>query len=659
VPTTSSVSPTSNPYINGVLSGIKWGVNSLTYSFPTDPSFYGAYYGSGETTMGFEAFTVTQQNATRAILQQYSSYINVTFTEVTETATAHGDLRFAESDQPSTAWAYYPSSMDLGGDAWFNNSKNWYDNPAQGNYAYYTIMHEIGHTLGLKHPHAASGSFGTMPLDRDSVEYSVMSYRSYIGAGTSGLTVGSTSYPQTLMMYDIVALQEMYGANFSTNGGNTTYKWDPNTGRMYVNDVQATSPNGNKIFLTVWDGGGHDTYDFSNYTTNLDVNLNPGGWSIVSTTQLADLGSGKKAAGNIANALQYQGNTASLIEDAIGGSGNDKIVGNAANNKITGGAGSDNLDGGLGEDTACYAGTFADYSIVYNLDNSWTITDARLWCPDGVDTLWNFEWLQFYDVTVRLDSSLFEPTISAPAIAALLNDSEIGNDRITNNAALLLSGTAAADSTVKIYAGVLLLATAIADSNGHWSVTTSSLADGLYQLTATATDESGTTSSHSSQFTVVVDTSAPQVPQIMSFSPDTNTAGDRLTNSNSITLAGTAEANSQVHIYDGQTLLGVTTADQNGQWIFDTSGNAAAFAMGCGCAECAAARAEGDALAVLSDGEHVFTALSKDAAGNSSGVVGGAAGDGRYGGSWQHPVITGFSPDSECRPVTGSPRPAS
>ena len=644
MPATSSVSPTSNPYINGVLSGIKWGANSLTFSFPTDPGFYGASYGSGEATMGFEAFTVTQQNATRSILSQYSSVINFSFTEVTETTSTHGDLRFAESDLPSTAWAYYPSSMDLGGDVWFNNSKSWYDNPAQGNYAYYTIMHEIGHSMGLKHPHSATASFGSMPLDRDSVEYTVMSYRSYVGGGTSGLTVGSTSYPQTLMMYDIVALQEMYGANFSTNSGNTTYRWDQSTGRMYVDDAQATSPNGNKIFLTVWDGGGHDTYDFSNYTTNLDVNLSPGAWSIVSTTQLADLGSGKKAAGNIANALQYQGNVASLIEDAIGGSGNDKIVGNAANNKITGGAGNDYLDGGLGVDTACYSGMFSDYEIVYNLDDSWTITDARLWC-DGVDALWNFEWLQFYDVTVRLDSSLFDPTIGPPSIAALLNDSEISGDRITNNAALSLSGIAVADSTIKIYAGAVLLATAVADANGNWAATTSALADGQYQLTATATDGSGTTSVHSSQYTVLVDTAAPQAPQITGITPDSNVPGDRITNSNSVALTGTAEANSQVHIYKGQTLLGVTSADQNGQWTFDTSGNAAAFSMGCSCAECAAARAEGEGFATLSDGDHVFTALSKDAAGNSSGLstefqvtIDTVAPNA--------PTITGFSPDS-------------
>jgi serralysin len=92
VPAVSSFSPTSDPYLNGVLSGIKWATGSLTFSFPSDPTYYGAAYGSGEPTTGFEAFTALQQDA---VLQMYSSVVNLTFTEVTETSTVHGDLRYA------------------------------------------------------------------------------------------------------------------------------------------------------------------------------------------------------------------------------------------------------------------------------------------------------------------------------------------------------------------------------------------------------------------------------------------------------------------------------------------------------------------------------------------------------------------------------------
>ena len=95
-------------------------------------------------------------------------------------------LRFAETDKYTTGFGYYPyTSAVEAGDAWFGNSSNYFNNPAKGNYAYFTIIHEIGHTLGLKHAHEVMGKFGAMPSDRDATEFTVMSYRSYVGASTS------------------------------------------------------------------------------------------------------------------------------------------------------------------------------------------------------------------------------------------------------------------------------------------------------------------------------------------------------------------------------------------------------------------------------------------------------------------------------------------
>lgn len=415
----STYGATGDPYLDGVLSGVKWAVSSLTFSFPSDPSFYGTSYGSGEPSTNFKAFTDVQQTAVRAVLQTYASVANVTFTEVPETASQHGELRYAESDSPGTAWAYYPTTSAAGGDAWFNNSKHYYDNPTKGNYAYLTMLHETGHAMGLKHPQDVKGAFGTMPLDHDSLEYTVMSYRSYVGASTTtGYTNGSTSYPQTLMMYDIAALQQMYGANYTTNSGNTVYKWDPATGQMFSDGAGEGAPAGNKIFMTLWDGGGNDTYDFSNYTTNLTVDLQPGHWTTVSTTQLAVLGSGHLAAGNIANALLYQDNPASLVENTIGGSGNDTIIGNSAANKLTGGHGNDLLDGGAGTDTAVYSGLLANYLLVHNADETWTITDLLSGSPDGMDTLLNIELLQFSDQLFTIGTAPPTPVNQAPVVTS-------------------------------------------------------------------------------------------------------------------------------------------------------------------------------------------------------------------------------------------------
>src|SRR4029079_336447 len=184
----------------------------------------GGAYGSGEQNAGFKAFNAVQQAATTSILTMYSQVANVTFTQITESASQSATLRYAGSSQPSTAWGYYPSTSPEGGDAWFNSTGSWYTNPVIGNYGYLTIIHETGHLLGLKHPHEASGWFGAVPVSADSLEYTVMSYRSYIGASTTqGLTNATWSFPQTLMVYDMASLQYMYGANYNTNNTDTVY----------------------------------------------------------------------------------------------------------------------------------------------------------------------------------------------------------------------------------------------------------------------------------------------------------------------------------------------------------------------------------------------------------------------------------------------------
>jgi serralysin len=191
-----------------------------------------------------------------------------------------------------------------------------------------------------------------------------MSYSSYEGA--KGWYAPEGDYPQTLMMYDIAALQYMYGANFDTNPGNTVYRWNPDTGELSISDsIKGTThfdaPNTDTIFMTIWDGGGIDTYDFSNYksedTTGLIVDLRPGCWTTVSCDQLADLdGSGGDivAVGNIANSLAVRlpnGQTANLIENVIGAETDDQIIGNDAANRIAGSGGADTLTGLGGNDT--------------------------------------------------------------------------------------------------------------------------------------------------------------------------------------------------------------------------------------------------------------------------------------------------------------------
>ncbi len=351
MPATSTVASTNNQAINGLLSGVKWATTSLTYSFPASGADYG-YYDGGTA---FGALSADAKTAVRSILANYAAVANVTFTEI---AGGQGDLRFADIEGVGTGITFLPSEGEEGGDVWMEKSGEYgayFDSPRKGDYGYFTYLHEIGHALGLKHGHETD-VYGALPSNHDGLEYSVMTYRSSVGSSaSSGYTNEFDGFPQTLMQDDIAALQYMYGANFNYNSGDTVYSWSPTTGEMFVNGVGQGAPSANRIFLTIWDGGGTDTYDFSNYTTNLTISLSPGNWSTTSNDfayQRPALGSGSYyPPGNIANAQLYQGDTRSLIENAKGGSGNDDIWGNSANNVLIGGAGNDRIGGETGFDT--------------------------------------------------------------------------------------------------------------------------------------------------------------------------------------------------------------------------------------------------------------------------------------------------------------------
>lgn len=353
---TKSIGQTFDQSIDGLLSGVGWNDATIFYAFPTSGSAYGY---SGETST-FGLLSDLQQAAAHRALNA-SGYDGANgaqkgfsvegFTNLNvvygQPSTAH--VRFGESDSPSTAWAYYPSTWVKGGDVWYGRTYD-YRSPEAGNYAWHTTIHEIGHALGLKHGQE-TGGYGAVPYDEDSMEFSVMTYRSYIGDAGGGYNNERWGFAQSWMMLDIAALQHMYGADFSTNSGDTTYRWNPNSGDTLVDGGVGIDAGANRIFATVWDGGGVDTYDLRSYTTDLSIDLAPGGHSTFSQSQIAYLGSGHEARGNIFNAMQYQGDSRSLIENAKGGSGHDLIAGNTAKNKLGGGKGNDDLRGYGNADT--------------------------------------------------------------------------------------------------------------------------------------------------------------------------------------------------------------------------------------------------------------------------------------------------------------------
>ncbi|TLU61264.1 BapA prefix-like domain-containing protein [Enterobacter sp. MF024] len=205
--------------------------------------------------------------------------------------------------------------------------------------------------------------------------------------------------------------------------------------------------------------------------------------------------------------------------------------------------------------------------------------------------------------TVNID--LTAPT--APAFGTVIDDvgtvsGAIVSGRATDDDLPTFNGTATPGDVITLYSGDTVLGTATVGNTGAWSITLAQpLDDDTYSLTLTATDPAGNESPRSAPFSLVVDTTAGEV--LITGANDNadpvsgNVADGGSTNDNTPTLTGTAEAGSSVAIYDGIKLLGTVTASAQGTWTFTPT-------------------------SVLAEGQHVFTAVATDSAGNVTPVSG-------------------------------------
>ena len=266
-----------------------------------------------------------------------------------------------------------------------------------------------------------------------------------------------------------------------------------------------------------------------------------------------------------------------------------------------------------------YDGTTLLGTATANGSGAWSFVTAAL--PDGTHSFTATDTVSGVTSAASVAMSVTVDTVApaAPSIAAFSTDSGVVGDGITNDNTLTLTGTAEANSTVKVYDGATLLGSAVANGSGAWSYTTAALANGAHSLTATATDAAGNTRVASAALAVTIDTTAPAAPSITAFSTDSGTVGDGITNDSTLTLTGTAEANSTVKVYDGATLLGSAVANGSGAWSYTT--------------------------AALANGAHSLTATATDAAGNT-GVASAALAVTIDTTAPVAPSITAFSPDT-------------
>jgi serralysin len=241
----------------------------------------------------------------------------------------------------AAAFAFLPVSGDatpgsVQGDVWVNSTLDYNANPIIGEYGQQVLMHEIVHAIGLNHPGEYNASEDEVITYGTHAEYyndtRMFTMMSYFGSSNSGGDL--TAFASLPQLHDIAAIQRLYGANFATRSGDTIYGFNSNTGLPEY--VIGLSTEG--AVFSIWDGGGVDTLDLSGYTTNSIIDLREEAFSS------AGPGGVGRADFNISIAR------GAVIENAIGGSGNDTIIGNAAANMLVGNGGSDTLVGGAGED---------------------------------------------------------------------------------------------------------------------------------------------------------------------------------------------------------------------------------------------------------------------------------------------------------------------
>lgn len=384
---------------------------------------------------GFTPVGENQRKQTRLSLQSIEDVAHVRFTERPETQASEGHLvignygqRFDAKGKPamSNPHADLPSPRLTNGSAvWFVDKAVHRAVPdaVLGDSGRYTLIHELGHAMGLAHAGHYNGSFDKSQVSHheDSRSHTVMSYR----GERTGHVHHKNFWPSAPQLDDIEALQHKYGANHQTRNGDTVYGFNANTDRDFlrVNNEQ------DKIVAAVWDGGGNDTLDFSGYKQDQKISLKAGTFS--------DVGGLK---GNISIAY------GTTIENATTGLGNDVLVGNEVANTLRAGDGDDWLYGAEGADIL-WGGKGKDLFIYGRISESTQVaTDQIMDFVSGQDRV---------DVSAIIASSGKGPLRFVSEFSGASNEAIIDYDPVLHMSTLQLTGKPGEPTFVLIVHGKL------------------------------------------------------------------------------------------------------------------------------------------------------------------------------------------------------------
>ena len=330
-----------SPYVDSLVWGCGWTSAPIRYFFGSGPvaaddSSIGAFTGAEWKDSEKVAF----QNA----LAQYSAVCNLTFTAAENLESA--DIVWWLADEAAMGGPGYLGMHEVPDHSYpsiygyFNYQDSSWSNLAQGSYGYITVIHELGHGLGLAHPHDGGnhadatlfpGVRGPWSTGTYGLNQGIWTTMSYIdGWKVQPSPSADFGYQGTPMALDIAALQALYGANNSTATGDDVYR---------LPDQLAEGT----FWSCIWDAGGNDTISNAGSTRAATINLNAAPLIGANAGGYVSWNNGIPGGYTIANRV--------VIENAVGGLGDDILIGNSGNNQLDGGPGIDRMSGGLGNDT--------------------------------------------------------------------------------------------------------------------------------------------------------------------------------------------------------------------------------------------------------------------------------------------------------------------
>ena len=256
-------------------------------------------------------------------------------------------------------------------------------------------VHELGHVLGLQHPGNYNGSepksISEFIWQNDSFDQSIMSYASQdVAKRLLGVTDGFWVLPITPRTLDFLALDSIYSKQTDEAGRpyGTSRAFNGNTRYGFNSTIQDSESVvygsldelfGYRVAVTIPDGNGNDILDFSGYRGSSLIDLHV----MTGDETESRLSSINGSHGNLSLAV------GTVIENAIGGFGDDILKDNQFNNILMGNDGEDSFEvsagydiiiGGTGVDQASLARPVDDFLIGHL--NPWT---SVLRSKDGLD----------------------------------------------------------------------------------------------------------------------------------------------------------------------------------------------------------------------------------------------------------------------------------